>query len=215
MKKKLSYALGEILIVIIGISLAFAMNKWGEERANKVQKEQYLQSLKQDIKEDKAQLENNIIEINKKVDISTDLLPLLNTNKPEKNTKLRGIYQLAQLTNFTPKDFTYQALVNSGDLKLLDDLELKKAIEKHYSHYKAIKDAYTRQETINKDYLGSYFIYNTDYDLIREGKSPFKDEKLLKNMMQAIRGSFYFKQQATENGIKSCDSLLSMLNKKA
>ena len=34
------------------------------------------------------------------------------------------------------------------------------------------------------------------YDLIQEGISPFTDEKLLKNMMQAIRGSFIFKQIA-------------------
>lgn len=215
MKKKFSYAFGEILIVIVGISIAFSLNKCSENKKNQEQKAQYLTSLKQDIAEDKAQLENNIIQIDRKVDISTELLPLLNTNKPEKNTKLRGVYQLAQLTNFTPKDFTYQALVNSGDLKLLDDLELKKAIERHYANYKMISDAYKRQESINKDYLGNYFIYNTDYDLIREGKSPFTDEKLLKNMMQAIRGSFVFKQIATQNGIKSCDSILKILNEKA
>jgi hypothetical protein len=215
MKKKFSYAFGEILIVIVGISIAFSLNKCSENNKNLEQKAQYLTSLKQDIAEDKEQLEKNIIEINRKVDLSTKLLPLLNTNNPEKNTKLRGVYQLAQLTNFTPKDFTYQALVNSGDLKLLDDLELKKAIERHYANYKMISDAYKRQEIINKDYLGNYFIYNTDYDLIQEGKSPFTDEKLLKNMMQAIRGSFIFKQIATQNGIKSCDSILKILNKKA
>lgn len=215
MKKKISYAFGEILIVIVGISIAFSLNKCSENNKNQEQKAQYLTSLKQDIAEDKEQLENNIIEINRKVDLSTELLPLLNTNNPEKNIKLRGVYQLAQLTNFTPKDFTYQALVNSGDLKLLDDLELKKSIERHYANYKMISDAYKRQEIINKDYLGNYFIHNTDYDLIQEGKSPFTDEKLLKNMMQAIRGSFIFKQIATQNGIKSCDSILKILNKKA
>lgn len=215
MKKKFGYALGEILIVIVGISIAFSLNKCSENQKNREQKEQYLASLKQDIEEDKAQLESNIEEIDKKVKISTELLPILNSNNPEKGKKLRQVYLLAQLTNFTPKDFTYQALVNSGDLKLLDDLELKKAIERHYANYKMINDAYKRQEIINKDYLGNYFIYNTDYDLMREGKSPFKDEKLLKNMMQAIRGSFMFKQMATENGIKSCDSILKILNKKA
>ena len=211
MKKKFGYALGEILIVIVGISIAFSLNKCSENKKNETQKQQYLTSLKQDIEEDKAQLENNISQINQKIKMSSDLLPILNSNDPQKSTKLRGIYSFAQLTNFTPKDFTYQALVNSGDLKLIDDLELKKAIEKHYANYKTIMDAYKRQEAINKDYLGNYFIYNTDYDLIREGKSPFKDEKLLKNMMQAVRGSFIIKKTATENGIKSCDSILKML----
>lgn len=211
MKKKIKYALGEILIVIIGISLAFAMNKWGEERSNKAQKEQYLESLRQDIKEDKILLQQNLVEINKKIDACSVIIPVLNTIDPEKNNKLRGLYSIAQLTNFTPKDFTYQALVNSGDLKLIDDLDLKKAIERHYANYKAISNAYIRQETINKDYLGNYFINHVDYDLIRDGKSPFKDEKLLKNMMRAVNGSFNIKRDATENGIKSCDSILKIL----
>ena len=211
MKKKFGYALGEILIVIVGISIAFSLNKCSENKKNETQKQQYLNSLIQDIEEDKAQLESNISQIDEKINISTELLSLLNTNNPEKLTKMRGVYTIAQLTNFTPKNFTYQALVNSGDLKLIDDLELKKAIEKHYANYKVISDAYMRQEVINKDYLGNYFIYNTDYDLMREGKSPFKDEKLLKNMMQAIRGSFLIKKSATENGIQSCDSILKIL----
>lgn len=203
MKKKFAYAFGEILIVIVGISIAFSLNKCAEDSKNKTQKEQYLFSLKQDIEEDKKQLNDNISIISQKVKTSTDILPVLNSNDPQKGEKLRQIYQLAQLTNFTPKDFTYQALVNSGDLKLIDDLELKKAIEQHYANYKVINDAYKRQEIINKDYLGNYFIYNTDYDLMRQGKSPFSDEKLLKNMMQAVRGSFIIKQNATLMGIKN------------
>lgn len=211
MKKRFTYALGEILIVIIGISLAFSLNKCSEDHKNEAQKQQYINSLEQDILADKTQLENNLQQIVQKVEMSSAILPVLGSNDPQKSTKLRGIYTIAQLTIFTPKDFTYQALVNSGDLKLIDDLELKKAIEKHYANYKSITDAYKRQEAINKDYLGNYFIYNTDYDLMQEGKSPFKDEKLLKNMMQAVRGSFLIKKNATENGIRSCDSILKLL----
>lgn len=211
MKKRFGYALGEILIVIVGISIAFSLNKCAENKKSDSQKNQYLNSLRQDIEEDKAQLENNLSQITQKIEISNKLIPILGSDDPEKTSELKGIYQVAQLTSFIPKDFTYQALVNSGDLKLIDNLELKKTIEKHYANYELIKDAYDRQETINKDYLGNFFIYNTDYDLIRDGKSPFKDEKLLKNMMRAIAGSFMIKRNATEKGIKSCDSILKIL----
>lgn len=212
MKKKLTYAFGEILIVIIGISLAFSMNKCADDKKSESQKAQYISSLKQDIEEDKALLEKNLVDINKKIEACGSIIPVLNTNDPQKGNKMKGLYSIAQLTNFTPKDFTYQALVNSGDLKLIDDLDLKKEIEKHYANYKSISNAYLRQETINKDYLGNYFINHVDYDLIREGKSPFKDEKLLKNMMRAINGSFIIKRDATETGIRSCDSILKILN---
>ncbi|MCD2260239.1 DUF6090 family protein [Psychroserpens luteolus] len=211
MKKKLVYAFGEILIVIIGISLAFAMSKWGENTANNAQKAQYINNLKQDIEADKIQLEANLVKINEKIELCGTLIPVLGSNDPEKPTKLRGVYNIANLTNFTPKDYTHQTLVNSGDLKLMNDFKLKSDILKHYSIYKDIQKAYQRQEAINKDYLGRYFIYNTDYDLMREGKSPFTDEKLLKNIMQSVRGSFMIKRDATQRGINSCDSILKVL----
>lgn len=211
MKKKFTYAFGEILIVIVGISIAFSLNKCAENNKSEAQKKQYITSLKQDIEQDKAQLENNINLIKEKIEVASNFMPKLANPDPNVKYDIRDIYKVAQLTDFTPKDFTYQALVNSGDLKLIDNLELKKAIEKHYANYKAIANAYERQEIINKDYLGHYFIYNTDYDLMREGKSPFNDEKLLKNMMMAIRGSFMIKRDATIMGIQSCDSILKIL----
>ena len=211
MKKKIIYALGEILIVIIGISLAFAMNKWGEDRSNKAQKEQYINNLRQDITADKAQLEANLIKINATIVQAQDVISILGKDVPNKNERLRGVYTVANLSNFTPKDYTHQTLVNSGDLKLMNDFELKAAIQKHYSDYKAILKAYERQEIINKEYLGDYFIHHTDYDLIPQGKSPFKDEKLLKNIMQSARGSLTIKRDATISGIKSCDSILKVL----
>lgn len=211
MKKQFRYALGEILIVILGISIAFSMNKCAENTQNETQKQQYISNLKEDIRADKSQLEGNLVKINEKIDICTNLIPILGSNDPQKDVKLRGVYTVANLTNFTPKDYTHQTLVNSGDLKLMNNFELKSDILKHYSIYKEIHKAYERQETINKDYLGNYFIYQTDYDLIREGKSPFTDEKLLKNIMQSVRGSFMIKRDATQRGIISCDSILKVL----
>ncbi|WP_298902413.1 DUF6090 family protein [uncultured Psychroserpens sp.] len=212
MKKQLTYAFGEILIVIIGISLAFAMNKWGETSANNAQKEQYINNLKKDIETDKLQLEANLTEIDEKIKISSGLISVLGTNQAQKREVLQGVYKVANLSNFSPKDYTHQTLINSGDLKLMNDFKLKSDILKHYAIYKDILKAYQRQEAINKDYLGRYFIYNTDYDLVREGKSPFTDEKLLKNIMQSIRGSFMIKKAATQRGISSCDSILKILN---
>ena len=187
------------------------MNKCSENANNKAQKEQYFTNLKRDIEEDKKQLEANLEQITQKITLCTELLPIINSNAENKAARLQNIFSVAYITNFTPKDFTYQTLINSGDLKLIDDFELKTAIEKHYSGYKDVLKAYERQELINKDYLGNYFIYHTDYDLVQEGKAPFTDEKLLKNIMQSVRGSFMLKKRATETGIRSCDSILKLL----
>lgn len=211
MKKEIRYAFGEILIVIIGISIAFSMNKCAENSKNETQKQQYISNLKEDIQTDKLQLESNLVKINEKIELCGSLIPILGSDDPQKAVKLRGVFAVANLTNFTPEDYTHQTLVNSGDLKLMNDFKLKSDILKHYSVYKEIQKAYERQEIINKDYLGNYFIYQTNYDLMREGKSPFKDEKLLKNIMQSVRGSFMIKRDATQRGITSCENVLKIL----
>jgi len=208
------YTFGEILIVIIGISIAFSMNKCAENSKNEVQKHQYLINLKNDVISDKITLEQNAIEIEKKIKTADEILPKLNTDAPDKMMIVGKIFSIVNLTDFTPKDNTYQALINSGDLKLIDDFETKTAIEKHYSYYKNMQKSYLRMENIQKEYVGNYFIYHTDFDDFRNKKFGFKDEKLLKNIIMSMRGSFDIKLTATKEGIVSCDSLINLLNKK-
>lgn len=206
------YALGEVLIVIVGISIAFSMNKCAENTKNDKLKQQYLTSIKNDLEIDKATLETNTEELGRKIGVLQKVLPLFSaTNTNEKNG-LREIFSIMQLTDFNPKDITYQSMINSGDFSLIEDFELKTAIETHYSDYKTILKDYERQEIIHKEYVGDYFIHNMDYDAMRRGELGFMDEKLLKNILQSMRGAFIIKQKASERGIKSCDSLIKLIS---
>ncbi len=213
MKKQFRYAFGEILIVIIGISIAFSMNKCAEIQKNESQKKQYLKNIKDDIEADKLHLEENFNSIKNKIQTLNSILPLINTESPEKVKSLKKIFSVFTLTEFHPKNITYQTMINSGDFKLIDDFKLKTAIEAHYSNYTSILKDYSRQETIHKNYLGNYLIYNTDYDMMKKGAFGFKNEKLFKNILQSMSGSLKIKRDATARGIKNCDSLISILNK--
>ncbi len=215
MMKKINwqYTLGEILIVIIGISIAFSLNKCADNSKNKAQKEQYLINIKNDVEADKLTLEENSKTIQNKIDIATEVLPKLNTDAPDKMSIVGKIFNMVSLTNFTPKNNTYQALINSGDFKLIDDFELKTAIEKHYSTYQIIQKDYIRLENIQKEYVANYFIYNTNFDEFSKGMFGFKDEKLLKNIILSMRGAFELQLNASRIGIESCNDLLEKLNK--
>lgn len=205
------YTFGEILIVIIGISIAFSMNECAQNAKDQSQKIQYLANIKNDVIADKLQLESNIKEISEKVTLTREIIPLLGTNNPNLIKSQHKIFQVANVTNFTPNNITYQTLINSGDLKLIEDFKLKKAIESHYANYATMFKDYERQETIHKEHLGPYFIHHANFDAIRKGQIAFSNEKLLKNIIQSMSGSFQFKLQATEKAIKSCDRLLSIL----
>lgn len=208
------YTFGEILIVIIGISIAFSMNKCADDSRDERQLNQYVSSIKNDVMTDKTVLEENVEAIEQKIKTADEILPKINTDSPDKMMIIGKIFSLVNLIDFTPADNTYQTLINSGDLKLIDDFELKTAIEKHYSYYKIMQKSYTRLENIQKEYVANYFIYNTDFDDFQKGKFGFKDEKLLKNIIMSMRGSFDLKLRATKKGVESCDQLIQLLNKK-
>ncbi|WP_204346776.1 DUF6090 family protein [Psychroserpens algicola] len=211
MKKGFRYATGEILIVIVGISIAFSMNKCADNRKDEATKNQYLTNIRNDIAIDKENLTANLAEIGSKIQTLNEVLPLINTDNPEKLKSLRHIFSLFSLVEFYPKDITYQTMINSGDFKLIDNFELKAAIETHYAAYKKILKDYERQEIIHRDYLGAYLMDYADYDAMRQGAFGFKNEQKFKNILQSMSGSLVFKKNATERGIKNCDSLLSIL----
>ncbi len=213
MKRQLRYAIGEVLIVIVGITIAFSMNKCSESQKNKTDKEQYLENLKQDIHVDKSNLEHNLAEITAKIETLHHIIPLINTAAPEKLKTQHSLFSTFKLTEFYPKDITYQTMINSGDFKLIDDFTLKAAIEQHYSNYKTILKDYYRQETIHKEYLGEYLIHHANYDRLRNGGFAFENEGLFKNILQSMTGSFQIKKEATERGIQSCDNLLNILDR--
>ncbi len=202
------YTFGEILIVIIGITIAFSLNKCAEVKSNDELKDQYLRNMKLDIESDRQTLDANMKSIGEKLHTLEVVMPLINTNNPEKFKSINKVFSVFNLIAFYPKDITYQTMINSGDYKLINDFEMKSAIETHYSSYKSIFKDYERQEIIHRDYLGAYLMNNVDYDAMRRGEFGFKDEKLFKNILQSIMGSLIIKKNATERGIKSCDSLL-------
>jgi len=114
MKKQFRYALGEILIVIVGISIAFSVNKCADAQKNKAQKKQYLENIKHDVEIHRQILEKNLNSIGNKIKTLNEMLPKLNSD----SVLNRKLFSVFSLTEFHPKDITYQTMINSGDFKL-------------------------------------------------------------------------------------------------
>ncbi|SDH08557.1 DUF6090 family protein [Winogradskyella thalassocola] len=206
------YTLREIIIVIIGITIAFSMNKCADNVKDNKLKIQYLTNLKSDVEADKIQLQKNIEAIDKKLAICSKIIPVLNSETNQDMKLMYNIFDIVKYENFSPKSITYKTLINSGDLKLIENFKLKTAIQQHYSNYDEVADVYVRHTSLIKDYLGNYLVNYADYDLIPQGKGPFLDEIKLKNIVRALLTTFDDKKEATELGIKSCDILIAEID---
>ncbi|NNL15708.1 MAG: hypothetical protein HKO81_03590 [Flavobacteriaceae bacterium] len=129
LKRYIPYAIGEILLVMIGILLAFQVNKWNDLRIKKNNEFIYYQNIKDQIVEDKN-LINDQIEFNKRY-----LLQFQYANEIiEKNDRSQIdtlgviIRNLTQYSDFDRQANIYESMVNSGEIKLLKNHEIISSI---------------------------------------------------------------------------------------
>ncbi|GAB2764408.1 DUF6090 family protein [Salinimicrobium soli] len=128
-KKYLAYAMGEIMLVVVGILIALQVNNWNEERKNENRKQRYLQSLVMD-------LENDLDEIDSLMNsavLDTTRLGNLRKRISSPNAKLDTLihiyrYELNPIITDAAKfkTTTFEAIEASGDINLFSAETIEK-----------------------------------------------------------------------------------------
>lgn len=149
LNKYIFYAIGEILLVVIGILIAVAIGEWRQDVRIKQELLSYYQGLSDDLNQDKSKLdtitfiyENAIVGIVEEIDEMQ--LNSYNQDSLYSNVPSWMIYTLA----FTPNKTTFTEIVSSGKLQLFKNKELKKQILNCYDNL--YPELLFRQNTINE-----------------------------------------------------------------
>ena len=206
------YGIGEIIIVIIGLYGAFSLNTFKDEVNNAKLKIEYLESLALDIQKEIKTLKKNDDEILIILKNIHDIKPFLGNKKGNRDTIVNKVFELSTMVDFHPENNTYKTLINTGDMKLIDNLKLRRTIEEHYSHHKITLKNYKKMANIYEKYFTDFFIQNIDFYEIKKENYDFLDDKLLKNLMVTIEGSYYLIMNANRKCEKSNTSLLEKIN---
>lgn len=150
--KYLKYAIGEIILVVIGILIALQINNWNE-KSNEIKQEQIiLKQLKEDYKSNLAQLENKIEMRHKIIAQSLDILNIASKSSNISSDSLS--IQFATLfmdPTFDPIDIN---LENTGDIRLIRNDSLKRLL----SHWTSDVKAYVESEQIQHNHYISEVI---------------------------------------------------------
>ena len=121
--KYLKYAIGEIILVMIGILLALQVNNWNESRKEKSREKAILTQLQTDFLSNLNQLDKKIGL--KKEAINSALLLFKYIDFEELRNKDSVDYHLARTIPFTTFDPIVNDLAVSGDLRLIRNDSLK------------------------------------------------------------------------------------------
>ncbi|NNE32057.1 MAG: hypothetical protein HKN40_06780 [Winogradskyella sp.] len=133
--KYLKYAIGEIILVVIGILIALSINNWNLNRKQNNAEKAFLQGIKTDLKKDKEYIDL-IIQLQKP---KIDVFDLLNSELPEFNNEneiavdsLFKIYFTSQRT-FYPISGSFQSAVSGNQINSYKDKVITSSLIKLYN----------------------------------------------------------------------------------
>lgn len=124
--KYVIYAIGEIVLVMIGILLALQVNNWNVDKLDKKQEVKYLSRITLDLQKDLSILETQIefrkgrLIGDKKLIQQIKGLPVDDVTELTKN-----VVNSLMAEKFTPNNNTYMELSSSGNLNLISNDSIK------------------------------------------------------------------------------------------
>ncbi len=172
--KYLIYAVGEIVLVVIGILIALYINNYNERQKEHLKEQAFLKEIHLDFKSNKEQLDS-IISYNKiSLHAGVRILALI-PNFDLKNPQITpttfsvrdsiGYYNSLVWRNksFNPKDGSIEALLNSSSFDLIKNDTLRRNL----ISWKDVLEDYTEEEE-----FASNFLFNEYGPWARESFDP-------------------------------------------
>ena len=144
MRKYLIYAIGEILLVVIGILLALQINNWNQYLQDRTKEKEYLNSIKQDLAIDTNNLDLVLMEVEKNLNAAVTLITFLDEPKTGTFDTTRiyeSISHAGFLRNWETNAPTFDDLRSTGNLQLISNRELKKSISSYYTFIEDSKES--------------------------------------------------------------------------
>lgn len=157
--KYVLYAVGEIVLVVIGILIALQININNEANKKRATELNYLKNIKTDLELSITDLDNVIATRKGQISSAKAILGHHNgvpiSNYVEFNMQCVGIYSWEK---YVLSDNTFQELLNSGNLALISNASIKNLLLSLDAKYKAMKNGeeHFRYDTENLLYKAVY-----------------------------------------------------------
>jgi hypothetical protein len=134
------YAIGEIILVVIGILIALSINNWNEERKTREKEVVYLNNIKNDLQLSILEIEQFITTRKSQINSANIVMEHFN-GKPvnDWNSFNKHIIDIYMWQSFYLIDNTYQELKNSGNFAIISNNSIKNGLLNLDLLYKKLK----------------------------------------------------------------------------
>ena len=221
----LKYAIGEIVLVVIGILIALQINNWNEKRKFNSLKKVYIERLLDDLKQDTAQI-TSLIAINKKKQLIIEaVISKIDTELYSESliTSIQDYFREGwNMDDFTPSSITYSDLSQTGNMNVFRNTELTELIKQYYVE---IEDS-NKGQNINKDWIIPLDVIvaqeTTAFEFDPITMHLFKSDdqtralqKLIENkdlLKRNAAGHYWFNNSLIKNALKTKDLAIDLIS---
>lgn len=139
----LLYAIGEILLVMIGILLALQVNNWNEDRKRKMGEMEYLNGFKSDLENDLAAIEKILPIVNASKASINFMLDYMEKDLPWHDSLKYQFGNMAANWDIPFANSTYES-ISSNDWSIISNKKLREGLISYYRN----SDQVTKQKYI-------------------------------------------------------------------
>jgi len=170
--KYLIYAIGEIILVVIGILIALAINNWNNEKRIHSEETATLQKLIQDLKSDNERYLDNIEFYNEFGDYLTKSKEII-YKKSLSDDEIKEVMSFygAIIKDINPRKTTYEEMLNSGRIYTLSN---EKLVDEIIEYYKFLDESIYQNQENRREFRAVFYGSDfTDFWFWRAEEDPF------------------------------------------
>jgi len=161
--KYLKYALGEILLVVVGILIALQINNWNIDQTNRKREQQYLENIVLDLKKDIESLEDLMQFRKSRLAGDQKIIDHMQGTPVEDLDGLTTcIINSMMERNFMPNNTTFSELSHSGNLNLISNGSIKFLLLELQNLYKINAHAIEHEKYDYREYISKSTIREID-----------------------------------------------------
>ncbi len=143
--KYLKYAIGEIVLVVIGILIALQINNWNDAQKAKRVEQHFFENVLIDLKKDEEKLTYYSKFHTKRIDYLDTLLTYVRNPNRKMGIEKFGAYVEPIYYSVNPTNYvtTFESAKSMGELNNFEDKELLKDLSQYYADFVIIENVFS------------------------------------------------------------------------
>lgn len=213
----LLYAIGEIILVVIGILIALQLNNLNENKKNDIFEKEILNQVQENLKSDLLVLKKIELNFNKAISASNKILIAEESQKTEDSIKI-WLGSIIQFDRFQPLTNAYEVLKSNG-LDRISNKKLRFLLGKYYDDeaMRMIKSTNDIELAFNEHWIPILFEETVEFEFKKS--IELKDYSVLlkpskeRNILKLHRDNYASGINKIKNGIRTIEELQNLITK--